>query len=114
MVPLREEVWAEVKTLAMETVSAPKPGKGVHVHVLSSCSRLTDVAGFKHAMLVELHRRGLEGTEQAAAVMEGADWLQVVIPSHRADAGCSPCRRVRERHWGSGSCGGLFCASLLA
>jgi RNase P subunit RPR2 len=87
MVPLVAGIGAEVKTLAIGTVEAPKEaGKAVHVRDLSYCSRLTDVPGFEQATLVEIHRRGVEQACAVAAVMDGADWLQGVIDYHRADA----------------------------
>lgn len=86
MVPLRAGIWAEVKTLAIGTVKEPAGGEEVHVQDLSYCSRLTDVAGFEQASLVEWHRRGGEQAEAVAAVMDGAEWLQGVIDYHRADA----------------------------
>jgi hypothetical protein len=87
MVPLVGGIWAEVKTLALGTVEPVKEGEEtVHVRELSYCSRLSDVPGFEQATLVEVHRRGLEQAKQGAAVTDGADWLQGVIDSHRADA----------------------------
>jgi hypothetical protein len=35
---------------------------------------------------VEVHRRGLSQAPQVAAVSDGAEWLQGVIDSHRAEA----------------------------
>lgn len=86
MVPLVGGIWAEVKTLAIATVTVPKEGESTRVQDLSYCSRLTDVPGFEQATLVEVHRRGLEHAEKVAAVMDGADWLQGVIDYHRVDA----------------------------
>jgi hypothetical protein len=86
MVPLVGGIWAEVKTLAIGTVTVPQEGASVRVQDLSYCSRLTDVPGFEQATLVEVHRRGLEHAKQVAAVMDGADWLQGVIEYHQADA----------------------------
>jgi hypothetical protein len=85
MVPLVGGVWAEVKTLVIGAVTTSKQGEA-QIENLSYCSRLTDVAGFEQATLVETHRRGLERAKEAAAVMDGADWLQGVIDYHRADA----------------------------
>jgi hypothetical protein len=36
--------------------------------------------------MLHLHRRGLEQASEVAAVMDGAEWLQEVVASHRADA----------------------------
>jgi|SRR5581483_1510767 len=58
MVPLRAEIWAEGKTVAIGTVGELKERDEVHVQDLSSCSRLTDVPGLEQASLVEWHRRG--------------------------------------------------------
>jgi hypothetical protein len=85
MVPLVGGVWAEVKTLVLGAVKTTKAGEP-QMQDLSSCSRLTDVPGFEKATLVETHRRGLEHATLGAAVMDGAEWLQGVIDSHRADA----------------------------
>ncbi len=77
--------WAEGKTLVLGEVGVNEAGD-TRVEHLSSCSRLADVAGFEQATLRETHRRGLEQAEQMAAVTDGAEWLQVFIDSHRADA----------------------------
>jgi len=49
MVPPQHREWAEVKTLAIETVGAPVQERGewvVHTAQLLSCSRLTDADDF--------------------------------------------------------------------
>jgi hypothetical protein len=87
MVPFVGGIWAEVKTLAIGTVAVPKEEEeAVHVQKLSDGSRLTDVPGFEQATLVDMHRRGLEQATRVAAAMDGADWLQGIIDSQRADA----------------------------
>lgn len=85
MVPLVGGVWAEVKTMVVGEMTVTKTGEQ-HIQNLSYCSRLTDVAGFEQATLLEVHRRGLEQARSVAAVMDGADWLQWFVDYHRADA----------------------------
>lgn len=85
MVPLVGGGWAEVKTLVMGEVKENRR-REKQVENLSYCSRLTDVAGFEQATLLEVHRRGLEQASAVAAVADGADWLQGFIDYHRADA----------------------------
>ena len=93
MVPLCGGEWAEVKTLVVGEVGAvgvaelPAPDRGGtpregHATALSYCSRLADVETFNHAVLGELHRRGVETAGQVAAVSDGADWIQGFIDLH--------------------------------
>jgi hypothetical protein len=85
MVPLVGGEWAEVKTLVMGEIKENPQGEK-QVENLSYCSRLTDVAGFEQATLLEMHRRGLEHASVVAAVADGADRLQGFSEYHRADA----------------------------
>lgn len=85
MVPLVGGIWAEVKTLALGTLTTNKRGETQTID-LSYCSRLSDVAGFEQATLVETHERGLERAKVVAAVMDGAEWLQGWTEYHRVDA----------------------------
>jgi hypothetical protein len=85
MVPLQHGEWAEVKTLALGEVQGAVEEKGewvVHTREVSYFSRLVDAEQFEHLSLVEIHRRGLEHSQQVAAVTDGADWLQSLIDYH--------------------------------
>lgn len=89
MVPLVGGEWAEVKTLAIGTVSqTPRPDGTVHVHTtaLSYFSRLADAARFGWAASLETHRRGTERAGVVCAVQDGAVWLQSFVDLHRPDA----------------------------
>jgi hypothetical protein len=89
MVPLVKGEWAEVKTLVVGEVSSAEQSDGhkiVHTQQLSYFSRLTDADSFNRLALVETHRRGLENAQQVAAVVDGAEWIQGFIDTHRPDA----------------------------
>ena len=99
MVHLVGGEWAEVKTLVMGEVTRNKRGE-VCTQQISSFSRLAEAERFTEAALVETHRRGLERAAAVCAVQDGAEWLQGLVDSHRADAvrilDASPCRRIRQ------------------
>jgi hypothetical protein len=89
MVPLQHGEWAEVKTLAIGTVSAPVLEQGtwvVHTEDLSYFSRLTNAETFGRLALVETHRRGTETAKTVCAVNDGAEWIQGFVDLHRPDA----------------------------
>ncbi len=89
MVPLRHHEWAEVKTLAIGTVTSPVQERGewvVHTEELSSFSRLTDAETFGRVALVETHRRGTETAKTVWAVSDGAEWIRGFVDLHRPDA----------------------------
>jgi hypothetical protein len=89
MVPLVKGEWAEVKTLVVgevSTVAQTDGSKIVHTGQLSYFSRLTDADNFNRLALVETQRRGLENAQQVAAVVDGAEWIQGFIDTHRPDA----------------------------
>jgi hypothetical protein len=90
--------WVEVKTLVMGEVTHNKRGE-VCTRQVSSFSRLAEAEHFAEAALVETHRRGLE---QAAAVQDGAQWLQGLVDYHRADAvrilDAGACGQCGQRH----------------
>ena len=89
MVPLVKGEWAEVKTLVVGEVRATPQSDGsqqVDTYQLSYFSRLTDADNFNRLALVETQRRGLENTPQVAAVVDGAEWIQGFIDTHRPDA----------------------------
>jgi hypothetical protein len=91
--------WVEVKTLVLGEVTRTKRGEICTQH-LSYFSRLCDAASFEEAALVETHRRGLERATAVCAVQDGAEWLQGMVDSHRADAvrilDAGTCRRIRQ------------------
>ena len=88
-VPLVGGEWAEVKTLALGEVAAPRQVKGeavIQTQALSYFSRLTDASTFQRLALVETHRRGVETAGAVGAVTDGAAWCQSFIDFHRTDA----------------------------
>ncbi len=88
-VPLVGGEWAEVKTLALGEVEAPKQVKGetvIQTRALSYFSRLTDSTTFQRLALVETHRRGVETAGAVGAVTDGAEWCQSFVDFHRSDA----------------------------
>ena len=98
-VPVVGGEWAEVKTLAIGTIteSVGKEGeKEVHTRDLSYFSRLAEHESFGRLATVETQRRGTERAGKVAAVVDGADWEQGFIDLHRPDA-------VRILDWGHAS-----------
>jgi hypothetical protein len=88
-VPLVGGEWAEVRTLVVGTVGEPVLEEGqwvVHARELSYFSRLADAETFTEAALVEIQRRGVEGAQQVAGVVDGALWCQGFLDFHRPDA----------------------------
>lgn len=89
MVPLVGGEWAEVRTLAIGEVGLAETAeedKGAPTQHLSYFSRLLDADSFARAALVETERRGLYQADQAAAVGDGAEWVQSFSDYHRPDA----------------------------
>lgn len=89
MIPLVKGEWAEVKTLVVGEVASRTNQKGeveVKTQALSYFSRLADAQRFQHLAQSELYRRGIESSQQVAAVMDGADWQQGFVDYHRSDA----------------------------
>lgn len=86
MVPLVGGEWAEVKTLAIGTLSGQPLGEEVKATELSYFSRMTDSDTFTDLALVETHRRGVETAGVVAAVNDGALWEQGFVDAHRPDA----------------------------
>jgi hypothetical protein len=85
MVPLRHGEWAEVKTLVIGEVRSPVMERGesvVHTQKLSYFSRMATAERFQHLTLVEMHRRGVEHSQQLGAVMDGAEWEQGFVDYH--------------------------------
>ena len=89
MVPLVGGEWAEVRTLAIGEAAVQTTAdsglEAVTQH-LSYFSRLLDAESFARAALVETERRGLYQAQQAAAVGDGAEWVQSFSDYHRSDA----------------------------
>ncbi len=88
MVPLVKREWAEVKTLAIGTVTQRlKEGNWEpHVVELSYFSRLADHLSFARLATVETHRRGTARAGLVAGVVDGAEWGQTFLDLHRPDA----------------------------
>lgn len=88
-VPIVGGEWAEVKTLAIGEVQAPRQVNGetvIQTDGLSYFSRLTDATAFQRLALVETHRRGVDTAGAVGAVTDGAEWCQNFIDFHRSDA----------------------------
>lgn len=84
MVPLVGGVWAEVKPLAVGTVSTTEDT--VQTRDLSYFSRLTDAATFGRLATTETHRRGTSTAGTVVAITDGALWCQGFVDLHRPDA----------------------------
>ena len=81
MVPLLHSEWGEVKTLAIGEVCVTKQGE-IRTQNLSYFSRLASAEDFTRLSLVETQRRGVENSQQVAAVQDGAEWLQALVDYH--------------------------------
>jgi hypothetical protein len=91
MVPLVGGRWAEVKTLALGTVTAIAVEGGAAVVVprttdLSYFSRLADATTFGRLATVATQRRGTTTAGTVVAVVDGAAWCQGFIDLQRPDA----------------------------
>jgi hypothetical protein len=90
MVPLVGGEWAEVKTVAIGTVTSVRPTAAgtppVQTDDWSYFSRLADAETFSHAALVELHRRGTFAAGTVVAPVDGSAWCQGFYDLHRPDA----------------------------
>jgi hypothetical protein len=75
MAPLVGGQWAEVKTLVIGRVQGEEGGEA-HVVDLSSFSRLAEVETFTNEALYEVHRRGIENSQEVGVVADGAEWIQ--------------------------------------
>ncbi len=95
MVPLRAGEWAEVKTIAIGTVSAGSDGEP-RATKLSYFSRLADHITFTRLATLETHRRGTERAQRLTAVTDGAEWIQECL-----DVQCPTATRVID--WGHSS-----------
>jgi hypothetical protein len=90
MVPLVGGRWAEVRTVAIGTVT-PRRGLGdapdaAHATELSYFARLADHATFIRQAYLELYRRGTETAGTVVGVNDGADWEQQLLDRYRPDA----------------------------
>lgn len=88
-VPLVGGEWAEVKTLALGSVEAPRQVKGetvIETKELSYFSRMTDATTFQRLALVETQRRGVNRAAAVGAVTDGSAWCQGFVDFHRPDA----------------------------
>jgi hypothetical protein len=114
MIPLVHGKWVEVKTLVIGEVAAPVLERGewvVHTRNLSYFSRLVNSERFEHLTLSEVHRRGVENSQQVGAVMDGAEWLQSLVDYHCPKAvrildfphAGQRIGQVAEVIWGEGS-----------
>lgn len=114
MVPLLHGEWAEVRTLVIGEVQSPVLRRGewvVHSDRLSYFSRLVSSERFEHLSLSEVSRRGIENSQQVAAVMDGAEWLQGLIDYHCPTAvrildfphAGQRVGQISEAVWGQGS-----------
>ncbi len=81
MVPLLHGEWGEVKTLAIGEVYPTSQGE-IRTQALSYFSRLASAEEFTRLSLVETQRRGVENSQQVAAVQDGAEWLQGLVDYH--------------------------------
>ncbi len=110
MVPLTGGVWAEVKTVAIGTVTRQANGT-IRTTDLSYCSRLTDAQEFVRVIRGETHRRGTERAGVVCAVQDGAPWIQELVAVHRPDAvrildsahAVQQISAVGQAVWGAGS-----------
>lgn len=85
MVPLVGGTWAEVKTLAVGTVTATATGEAKTTE-WSYFSRMTDSERFTREALGELHRRGTERAGVVCFIVDGAEWEQKFIEFHSPGA----------------------------
>ena len=88
MVPLVHGKWAEVKTLAVGTVTTVvgKDGPEVCTRDLTYFSRLTDAATFTRQARVELHQRGTQTAELVVVLGDGSVWIQAIPDTYCPDA----------------------------
>jgi len=85
MVSLVHGNWAEVKTLAIGTVTTGPDG-APHATDLSYCTRLADAEAFGEIATRETHRRGTRRAGTVVAVTDGPAWIQPFVDGQRLDA----------------------------
>jgi len=88
-VPLLHGDWTEVKTLVVSEVGEPTQVDGkpvVPTHSHSYFSRVAEAELFQRLTFGELYRRHLETADQAAAVSDGAEWIQGFLDFHCPNA----------------------------
>jgi hypothetical protein len=89
MISLVHKQWAETRTVAIGEPQEKRNASGeteIHVGNLSYFSRLSDASTFTKLAKVEIQRRQVAQAQEVGAVMDGADWLQGFIDTHRPDA----------------------------
>jgi hypothetical protein len=89
MVPLVGGQWAEAKTLVVGRIEERTTARGervVQTQDLSYYSRRADAETFTRFAWGELYRRGTPTAGTVVGVMDGAEWLQGFLDSHRPDA----------------------------
>lgn len=85
MVALVGGEWAEVRTVAVGTVTTAATGEAQTTD-LSYAARLTRDGTFERAAWGELFRRGTPRTTTVCAVNDGATWIQAFVDLVRPDA----------------------------
>ena len=122
MVPLADGRWREARTLAIGTV---RPGRGpgtTRCAEVSYFSRMVDATAFALAATGEVHRRGVETAGVVAGVVDGADWCQAFLDTHRPDAvrildfphAAQRLGEVAEAVWGAGPAARAWAATQRA
>ena len=89
MISLVHKQWAETRTVAIGEPQEKRNALGeteIHVGNLSYFSRLADASTFTKLAKLEIQRRQVAQAKAVGAVMDGADWLQGFIDTHRPDA----------------------------
>lgn len=122
MVPLVDGSWREVRTLAIGTVEpGPQPGT-VRCEDLSYFSRLADAATFTTLAAGEVYRRGVETAGRVIGVVDGSEWCQSFLDTHRPDAvrildfphAAQRLSDVAEAVWGAREPGRVWAAGQRA
>lgn len=86
MVPLVGGVWAEVKTLAIGTVTSHARAGMPRATDITYVARLSDAVSFGWLATGETQRRGTTTAGTVVAVMDGAVWLREFVDLQRPDA----------------------------
>jgi hypothetical protein len=122
MVGLVDGSWREVRTLAIGTIVPGRTPGTVRCDDLSYVSRLADAASFTRLAAGEVHRRGVETAGVVAGVVDGAEWEQTFLDTHRPDAvrildfahGAQRLSDVAEAVWGAQDAGRAWAAAQRA
>lgn len=86
LVPVRFKEWTEVKMVTIGEVGEGKEEESPRCEHLSYFARLTDADTFADLASCEIRRRGVDRTNEVAALQDGAEWIQSFVQGHRADA----------------------------